>query len=400
VTAIREISPDVARRFIITKQHLDNAPRPPMLDVIRDLGCLQLDPISKVLQPHWLILHSRLGQYDRAELEKLRWQDKVLFEYWAHAASIVLTEDYPIHSVLMRKRLTSDSTVAWLEEHQLHALQEHILSRMREAGPVQPSDFENNGNTAEQFSGWTSNSAVNRLMDYLWTSGQIMVVERKGTGRKWDLAERFLPEWTPREEIDEYEASYRSMQRAVKSLGLVVGRKQINMAFTRNRYWHFDKVLKQLLVEGKLQPVKVTGWAKDWLIHRDDLPLLEKVEQGAFQPKTALLSPFDPLICDRDRTEFLWNFFYRIEIYVPQNKRQYGYYVLPILHGDKLIGRMDMEFKKKEKILNVVSTYAEPDAPAVVKDIRGAVQSLGKFLGATDIIYGETMPKIWKSLPK
>jgi uncharacterized protein YcaQ len=400
VTAIREISPDVARRFIITKQHLDNAPRPPMLDVIRDLGCLQLDPISKVLQPHWLILHSRLGQYDRAELDKLRWQDKVLFEYWAHAASIVLTEDYPIHAVFMRHHRTRENSKAWLDDHKLHDLRDEILNRLREEGQLQPRDFEHDGRSAQHYTSWTTDKAVNRMMDYLWTTGEIVVSERQGTGRKWDLIDRFLPEWTPREEIDEYEASYRSMQRAVKSLGLAAGRKQINMAFTRNRYWHFDKVQKQLLAEGKLQPIKVTGWAKDWLIHRDDLPLLEKVEQGTFQPKTALLSPFDPLICDRDRTELIWNFFYRIEIYVTPAKRQYGYYVLPILHGDRLIGRMDMDYQKKEKILNVVSTYAEPDAPAVVKDIRGAVNSLAQFLGAKDIIYGETMPKVWKALPK
>jgi uncharacterized protein YcaQ len=274
------------------------------------------------------------------------------------------------------------------------------VSRIREEGLLQPRDFERNGKTAEQFSGWTSNDAVNRLMQFLWTTGEIIVAERKGTGRKWDLADRFLPEWTPREEIDQYEASYRAMQRAVKSLGITSGRKQINQAYTRGRYWHFNDVLKQLQKDGRLIPINVTGWSGDWMMHVDDLPILDKVESGDWQPKTTLLSPFDPLICDRDRTKFIWDFFYRIEIYVPKNKREYGYYVLPILHGDKLIGRMDMEFQKKEKILNVLSTYAQPDAPAVVKDIRGAVQTLATFLGAKDIIYGETMPKIWKALPK
>jgi uncharacterized protein YcaQ len=398
VTAIREISPEVARRFIITKQHLDTAPRPAMLDVIRDLGCLQLDPISKVLQPHWLILWSRLGQYDRAELEKLRWEDRALFEYWAHAASIVLTEDYPIHAAYMRQQGNGESARAWLDEHDLHEFRTHTLNRMREEGQLQARDFEDNGNTAEQFSGWTSNRSIHRLLHFLWTAGEIAVSERKGTGRKWDLAENFLPEWTPREEIDTYEASYRSMQRAVKSLGITNGRKQINLAFTRSRYWHFNKVLKQLQDEGKLIPINITGWARDWFMHSDDLPILEKVEQGDWQPKTTLLSPFDPLICDRDRTEFIWDFFYRIEIYVPKDKRQYGYYVLPILHGDQLIGRMDMAYEKKAKTLNVLSTYAEANAPDAVGEIRGAVQSLAQFLGAKDITYGDTMPQIWKAL--
>jgi uncharacterized protein YcaQ len=133
-------------------------------------------------------------------------------------------------------------------------------------------------------------------------------------------------------------------------------------------------------------------------MHRDDIPLLENIEQGDWQPKTTLLSPFDPLICDRDRTEFIWDFRFRIEIYVPKDKREYGYYVLPILHGDRLIGRMDMAYAKKAKTLNVLSTYAEENAPAVTEDIRGAVQSLAKFLGAKDIAYGATMPEIWKAL--
>ncbi|MDQ7026810.1 MAG: crosslink repair DNA glycosylase YcaQ family protein [Anaerolineae bacterium] len=400
MTAIREISPDIARRFIISKQHLDNAPRPSMLEVIRDLGCLQLDPISKVLQPHWLILLSRLGQYERAELDKLRWEDRKLFEYWAHAASLVLTEDYPIHAVHMRESWGAKKLQKWMNEHDLHNLRQHMLERLREEGALSPADFNDEQMTNESFSGWANGRAANRLMERMWTIGDVMVVERKGTGRKWDLAERFFPEWTPREEIDTYEATYRSMQRAVKALGVTNGRKQINYAFTRGRYWHFKDVMQQLLDEKVLIPVKITAWAGDWMMHKDDLPLLEKIESGDWQPKTTLLSPFDPLICDRDRTELIWDFRYRIAIYVPKDKRDYGYYVLPILHGDKLIGRMDMAFDKKAKILTVISTYAQANAPSAVRAIRGAVQSLATFLGATDITYGETMPKIWKALRK
>lgn len=399
MSAIRTISSQTARRLAISKQHLSAQPAPAMLDLIRDLGCLQLDPISKVARTHLLVLWSRLQKYDVAELENLRWRDRALFEYWAHAASIVLTEDYPIHAVVMRHAAESERTQAFINDNELHQLREHILDRIRAEGALGTNDFEHEQRTNETFSGWTNGRAVNRLMERLWTMGDLMVSERKGMARRWELTERFFPEWTPREEITPYEASYRAMQRAVKALGVARGKPEVNYHFTRHHYWEYATVLKKLLADGKLQQIAVDGIAGDWLIHSDDVPLLDRIEAGDWAGRTTLLSPFDNLICDRARTERLWDFYFRIEIYVPQNKRQYGYYVLPILHQDRLVGRMDMAFEKQEKCLHVISTYAEDNAPDnIVPEIREAVGSLGKFLGAKSIRFGETMPKIWKKL--
>ena len=398
---VRSIDPRIARRFIITKQHLDGGQHPTMLDVIRDLGCVQLDPISKVARTHLLVMWSRLGIYDVADFDKLRWEDRSLFEYWAHAASLVLTEDYPIHAAYMREVGHDEKIPQWIAEHNLQPLREYMLQKIRENGPLGTNDFEDDQLTSETFSGWTSGRAVNRLMDRMWSMGNVMVVERKGNQRKWDLAERFFPDWTPREELDSYQASYRSMQRAVKTLGIAQGRKQINYAFTRGRYWHYNKVLQQLLDEGKLIPITIESWDNEWLMHVDDLSLLEQIEKGEWIPKTTLLSPFDNLICDRDRTEFLWDFRFRIEIYVPKAKREYGYYVLPILHGDQLIGRMDMDYDKKAQRLDILATYAEESAPQdAVDEIRAAVHSLGDFLGAKKIAYSKKLPAIWSSLKK
>jgi uncharacterized protein len=397
--AIRQIDPTNARRFIISKQHLDNAKRPPMLDVIRDLGCLQMDPIRKVERPHNLMLYSRLGSYPLEELENLRWKEKALFEYWAHAASLVLTEDYPIHAVYMRHVREGSRHKIWMDENNLHELRQHIIERIRTEGVLGTGAFEDKEHTNESFSGWTSSRAVNRMMDVLWTMGDVIVGERSGNQRKWQLAERFFPEWTPRDTIDQDEASYRAVQRAVKSLGVAKGRKDVNFAFTRNRYWNMPQVLKRLLDEGRLLPVQIADWKGDWFMHADDLPILEKIEAGDWQPKTTVLSPFDSLICNRDRTHLIWDFFYRIEIYVPENKREFGYYVLPILHGDKLIGRMDMEMNRKTKTLHILSTYAQNNASAEdASSVRAAIQDFAAWLGATTIEYGKTMPSIWNAL--
>jgi len=394
----RSITPQTARRLIVRKQQLDDAAKPDVLGLIRALGCLQLDPIRKVERPHVLIPWSRLGSYDPAELDKLRYETRDVFEYWAHAASIVLSEDYPIHAANMRHTRESPRSKQWLAEHDLQELREYVLQRLRNEGALKPSEFEHDGSTAEHFTGWTSNRAINRLLQFMWTSGEILVSRRQGNTRYWDLAERCLPEWVNQEVLSPYEATYQALQKAIKGLGLAKSKAQINYYYTRNRYWEYAEAMEQLLSEGTIQLVEVEGWNGEWMIHANDLPLLEQVEAGDFTPRTTFLSPFDPLICDRSRAEEIWDFAYRIEIYVPKDKREYGYYVLPILHGEKLIGRMDMAYDRKKKALHIPATYAEDHAPGDPTPIRNALESLATFLGAEQITFGKTIPQQWKSL--
>ncbi len=159
-------------------------------------------------------------------------------------------------------------------------------------------------------------------------------------------------------------------------------------------------VLNQLVQEETLSPITVADMGDDYFLHAKDLPLLRQIQAGDWQPHTTLLSPFDNLICDRDRTEALWDFYFRIEIYVPKAKREYGYYVLPILYGDRLIGRIDPKMDRKTNTLQIDNVYAEPNAPKykkTVQEIGRAVQSLAKFLGATQIAWGN-VPEMWAAL--
>ena len=152
-------------------------------------------------------------------------------------------------------------------------------------------------------------------------------------------------------------------------------------------------------------PVSITGedavWPGEWYIHAEDVPLLEQLKAGAWQPRTVLLSPFDNLIIDRDRTELMWDFFFRIEIYVPKAKRQYGYYVLPILHGERLIGRLDPKMDRKSGKLHINAIYTEADAPqdtGTAQAVAQTITELAEFLEATEIVYGEAVPKGWRHL--
>lgn len=409
MSAVQTITPTLARRLFISKQKLAG-PRPQahpegMLDLIRDLGCLQLDPTNAVARTHLLVLWSRLGTYDTANLDKLLWQDRSLFEYWAHAASIVLTEDYPIHRMMMRAYGESNSAWRqwvrdWMRENQ--ELHDHILVELRERGPLLSKDFEDKAVRPWASSGWTGGRNVGRMLDFLWSMGRVMVAGRKGGQKLWDLAERCLPEWTPREELSDEEVVYRAAQKSLRALG--VGRNSdITQHYTRGRYPGLNKTLARLESEDRIRRVQIeesgTVWPGTWYVHSEDVPLLDRLTAGEWEPRTTLLSPFDNLICDRARTEAMFNFWFRIEIYVPKANRQYGYFVLPILHGDRLIGRIDPLMDRKQQRLNVNAIYAEPDAPMsseVAQSVRGAIEGLGTFLGAKEIVYGEKLPEEWR----
>jgi uncharacterized protein YcaQ len=407
---MRTITLSTARRLFIQRQRLNDLDpandAAAILDVVRDLGCLQLDPISAVARSHQLVVRSRVGHYDLAVLDQLLWTDRSLFEYWAHMASIVLTEDYPIHALLMRTYARDEGTgkvspryQQWLSVNQ--QLKRHILQELKRRGPLPARVFENKTEKGAGWysSGWTSGRDVSQMLDYLWTTGKIMVTGRSGIQKLWDLGERCLPEWTPREKLSEKEVVRRATQKALRALG--VGTMQhINQHFTRKRYPHLKETLHGLQAEGLIEKVHVEDDKAEWFIHTVDVPLLDRIEADDFAfERTTLLSPFDNLICDRARTAKLFNFDFRVEIYTPAHKRKFGYYVLPILHGDRLIGRIDPKLDREHGRLHIHAVHAEKDAPLnrkTARSIRTAIEDLATFLGASEIHYTHLVPSGWQ----
>ena len=407
------LTPSIARRLAITRQSLTNArvsaDADGILSLVRDLGCLQLDPISAVERSHLLVLWSRLGNFDRAHLDTLMWRDKKLFEYWAHCASIVPTEDYPIHNLMMR---TYPSTfvngasvwrirlIEWMKKNE--PLRRQILRRLKREGPLFSRELENDVQHPNSWvsNGWTSGRNVSMMLDRLWMQGKIVVVERAGNQKRWGLADEFFPEWTPRDRLSLDEVEYRAVQRSLRALGVATA-TQIRFHFIRWRYPNLKQVLSRLQREGRIVPARIEGLAGEWFIHAEDVPLVERIRAGEFEPRTTLLSPFDNLIADRARTHQLFDFDYTIEIYVPKAKRKYGYYVLPVLHGDRLIGRIDPLVDRERGVLNINAVYSEPDAPrtrAAVRALRASIEDLAEFVGASDIAYPTKLPRGWEAL--
>jgi uncharacterized protein YcaQ len=362
-----------------------------MLDTVRQLGCLQLDPTKAVIQNHFLVLWSRLGGYDFAEFDRLMWQERAMFEYWAHAASIVLTEHYPIYASIMARHAQAQSPRrAWVEENA--NLRQRVLDTLRLRGAVQLKEIEREGGgevaASWHSTGWTNGRDVERMVDYLWVTGEVGVAGRlKGGFRLWDIAERTLPTWTPRTPMPEDERVRQSLLVALNALGVGTP-KQVNYHFTRYEYPNMKAHLTQLEAEGRIERVQIVGkdgaLKGDWYV--SNLDLLARIEAHDWQARASLLSPFDNLICDRARTEQLFDFAFRLDIYTPAAKRQYGYFVLPFLYGDALIGRIDPLYNRKTRTLEVNAVHWEaPPAPEHRYALRDQVEQLATWLGATSI---------------
>jgi uncharacterized protein YcaQ len=402
----RTISMDTARRMAVTAQRLDGRPtsadKPAIMDCIRQLRCLQLDPTNAVARSHLLVLWSRLGNYDTADLDELCYSDRELFEYWAHAASIVLTEDYPVHRGLMTRYLKGDTageeqTRRWIETN--NGLRRKILTRLRREGPLPSRVLGDTSKLAWRSTGWTSGRNVGRMLDILWAQGRIMVASRAGGQKLWDLAERVIPDYARKERLSEGQRTRRAALASLRALG--VGTEQdIRNHFTRNRYPQLSRVLAALEKDGEIERIRVRGSAADWFVRAADASLLDRIESDHHGHTTTLLSPFDNLICDRKRTERLFDFHYRIEIYVPKDKRRYGYFAMPILRGDKLIGRVDPLFDRKARVLRINSTHAEPGRTKSASEdsaaVAAAITDLAGFLGASSIEVGPKLPAGWR----
>jgi uncharacterized protein len=366
-----------ARRLAVRSQHLAGAEPPAGLDglrqVLRGLRVLQLDPVNVVARSHLLVLWSRLGAFDRTGLDALLWDERWLFEYWAHAASIVLTEDYPIHRVMMRQYGIAENSRmrGWLEANE--AFRRYVLARLRDAGPLPGDAIEDRAAVSWTSTGWTNGRNVERMLDTLWKQGVVTVAGRDGLRRLWGLAE-----FPAAEDLPEPELVTRAAEHALRALGVARAR-DVERHFTIGRYPGLD-----LERAAWARPVLVEGGSEQWWAHRDALGLLDE----DWRPRTTLLSPFDNLICDRDRTERLWGFTYRNEIYVPKHKRRYGSYVMPVLAGDRLVGRVSPRMDRRRGELVVEGVFAEESAGSLPDgSVAAALGSLAAFAGGASVRY-------------
>ena len=374
-----------ARRLAVSAQLLDGRAPDTVTGVVQALGAVQVDPVSSVARAERMVLFSRLGPYDVSELAAALDRSE-LFEYWAH---IVPTADYGVHRESMRRYPRGDGARAryvreWLGANA--AFRSYVLRELRRRGPLLSRDLEDRSAVQWRTGGWNDGKGLGRMLDILWFRGEIAIVGREGSERIWDLASPRLPQDEPRWRA-------REVARAVVEGGL----RRKGVARRAEFGWTFDGVppgadeaFRSLARDGVAVPVRVAGLDGDWWAHRDVLA------RAPGAPRTVLLSPFDRLVHDRERAAELFGFRYRLEMYVPAAKREYGYYVLPVLHGSELIGRVDATFDRRAAVLRVDAVWAERGAPADAgPDVAVALEELGAWLGADALRIGRRVPRAW-----
>jgi uncharacterized protein len=311
---VRIVSEEEARRIAVHSQLLDGSATG-ILDTVRQLGRLQIDPISTVAPPQQLVLWSRLGPYDLVELDRLLWAEKKLFEW---GAFIWPMEAFPLVRARMRRKRGKYSWERRGNEFlRANARFKRLLLRELELnGPLLAREIADHSVTPRGSHGWTGGRGVTDMLEILHGRGVVAIVGRRDGQRLWDLAERWYPE-------DGRVLSLREADR--------------------------------LLAEQSFRALGVRLTPKGWEAHPDASaePVPERV---------TLLSPFDRLIHDRDRAEALFGFRYRLEMYVPKAKREYGYYVLPLLVGDRLVGRAEPRFDRKTRTPSCSARGATPRA--------------------------------------
>ena len=406
------VSSEKARRLAVTKQRLAGKfPAKPTADAIvstiRDLAYVQWDPVSIVAPSHLLSLWARLGNYRPEELERLLWEERRLFLHWTPAASIVLTEDYPLYLSLM-KRYPESLSHSW-NNHRVRAraflashpeLRRKILKQLS-GGPLTVGQFADHARTKRDGGDFEPGSDVSQMLFHLLMSGEVMVVGHEGAQNLWGLTEEFLPGVSGVRELSESEAEREAAQRAIRALG-IAGPSDITYYFVRGRYEHLRETLARLEQEAVIRRVTVEGedGKGERYVHSQDLPVLDAMDRRPLEPRLSLLPPFDNLICSTSWTERRFGFRYVREQFLPADKRRYGTYVLPILWGSRFIGRIDPRMDRRSGSLVINAVHAEPGAPTdreVGTELGESIGRLATFLGASSVSYTSRVPKAWKA---
>jgi uncharacterized protein YcaQ len=387
---MRRLSLQDARRLTILSYQLAG-PRPAsVLDAVERLTRVQVDPTAVVERAERLTLFSRVGAYDRDVLRAMLEQPpRKLFEYRAH---LIPVSDMPLQRPAMRRYPREDYTrgsyvAEWLRDNA--GFRAYVLSELRRRGPLLSRDLDDRAEVPWQTGGWNDGKNTGRMLEILWNAGEIAIGRREGAQRVWDLFDRVFPD--AGEELPDPMAAVELLDRQLRVRGL--DRTGWGYGLESAKLPLRDEAEESLRADGVAVPVEVAGLTGEWVAHAD---ALAELDAGAWEPRTTLLGPFDPLVADRDRALLLFDFRFKLEIYIPAAKREFGYYVLPILHGDRLIGRIDPVMDRKAGVLGVNAVYAEADAPADAwPAIEAAINELAGWLGASAVTL-PPLPPAWR----
>ncbi|MGW0433881.1 winged helix-turn-helix domain-containing protein [Micromonospora sp. NPDC003197] len=380
------LSPAQARRIALTAQGFaDPLPtgvpdRRHLRRVLGRIGLLQMDSVNVLQRAHYLPLYSRLGPYPTSLLDRAAYQGpRELFEYWGHEASLLPVEAHPA----LRWRMAAARTEAWGGMRQIATEQpqlvEWVRDEVRARGPLTAAEIEHDAPRETGNWGWNW-SAVKKALEFLFWSGEVTAATRTTAfARRYDVPERVLPAAVLDAPTLAPPDAYRQLVAvAARALGVAAEPElrdyfRLPLAGTR-------VAIAELVEAGELLPVRVPGWPSPTYLHA-------QARLPRWVRASTLVSPFDPLVWERGRTERLFGFTYRIEIYVPAPQRVYGYYVLPFLHGDRLAARVDLKADRKAGVLLVPAAWIEPgvDVADTALALAAELHRLAGWLGLSAV---------------
>ena len=337
------------------------------LKVIEHLGYVQIDTIAVVERAHHHTLWARVEDYKKAYLDELLERDKRVFEYWSHAAAYLPMSDYRFS--LIRKNLFASGKKKWFGNKKATRF---VYDRIVAEGPLQSKDFEEK----KKQTGWWEWKESKRALEQLFMEGKLMVARRQGFQKVYDITERVLPAGVNTKTPTGNEYAAYLVLKAIRANGLAAKNE---IGYLRSHAKNaVVKLLGEMEEEGTIIPVKVQGVSEILYTTRDNLDRAEKIKA---KKEVKILSPFDNSVIQRSRVKRIFDFDYTIECYVPEAKRKYGYFCLPVLYGDAFIGRIDCKAERKEKTLIVKNVFYEKGiAPS--QKLKGELnKSLKKFAG-------------------
>ncbi len=376
-----EITNSEARKLVLYAQGL-NSPQSDSIDIVRQLSYVQIDTISVAERAHHHTLLTRNPDYQKTDLDQMM-KDKQIFEYWSHAAAFLPIEDYRFS--LFQKTEIKKAGKFWREKDPKAV--RHVLRRIRNEGPLQSKDFEHPANSSV---GWFDWKPTKIALQELFFEGRLMISSREGFQKVYDLTERVLPQGIETKRPTEKQFCRHLVERAIQSQGIVstaeVGylRKGIKKTIAR--------VMDEMRRKKEIVPLTIEGGKTQYYSTQAYLESLNTLKSNE---DLHILSPFDNMVIQRDRAREIFGFDYIIECYVPEKKRKFGYYVLPVLYRDRFVGRLDPKADRKTGKFYIKKLWLEDDFipdEEFFEAFAEKINAFSKFCGCYQIVVEKVFP--------
>lgn len=385
------ISKDEARKYLLYKQGLLGEKRyygkKGILNFFENVLCLQYDPIDVCGKNAEIILQSRVDGFEKETLEELLYKERDLIDYWDKNMSIIRTKDWKYFSFIRKKYQDTGKSMV-----QINSVKNLILEKIAQDNVVTSKDFDFKVKTDWH---WNSTGLGRAALETLYYRGDLIIHHKEGNRKYYGLAERYIPQEILQEENplkSEWQFFLWRIYRRIKSVGLLWNRGSdawlnIDNCSATNRSEAFVELVKNKMI----QEIFVENVNNSFFLTIEDKPILcDSLNSPSYLERMEFIAPLDNVLWDRKLINYLFGFQYKWEIYTPQDKRQYGYYVLPILFNDQLIGRIEMENRKKEHILDVKNVWIEENTSIPEELFKNCIERFATFNNCESITYHES----------